>query len=73
MVPYHHTVSRPDGMMTSSSGFHFDLQWGQTRLKIGKKKVEKITIPRVLSEMASVQKFLQTVRKTKKIELIRKN
>ena len=69
MVPYHHTVSRPDGMMTSSSGFHFDLQWGQTRLKIGKKKVEKITIPRVLSEMASVQN-LQTVRK---IELIRKN
>ena len=43
------------GMITSSSGFHFDLQWGQTRQKIGKKKVEKITIPRVLSEMASVQ------------------
>ena len=58
------------GMITSSSGFHFDLQWGQTRQKIGKKGWKNNNPKSSLRNGVSPKRKNQTSW-TWKIELIR--
>ena len=59
------------GMITSSSGFHFDLQWGQTRQKIGKKKGWKNNNPKSSLRNGVSPKPKNQTSWTWKIELIR--
>ena len=71
-------VSRPGrrGWLRHQSGFHFDLQWGQTRQKIGKKKGWKNNNPKsslrngVSPEPQNLQKdFLNLKNRTDKNKL----